>query len=141
VEDSLSLLGITRLKDRSPQALSEGEKRKVAIASMLSGNPDVLLLDEPSSDLDPRTRVRLQEFLTELHRSWKTVIIATHDLEVASEASDRAVLLDERHRLAAAELTGKLLDDADLLLNANLTHQHAHRHGDMVHAHPHAHPD
>ncbi len=141
VEDALSLLGIAHLKDRSPQALSEGEKRKVAIASVLSGNPDVLLLDEPSSDLDPRTRVWLQEFLGELHRSGKTIVTATHDLELASETSERCMVLDEEHGVAIADRTERVLEDLDLLLRANLIHQHAHRHGTLVHTHPHAHED
>ena len=141
VADTLSLLGIVHLKDRSPQALSEGEKRKVAIASVLSGNPDVLLLDEPSSDLDPRTRVWLQEFLVELHGGGKTVVTATHDLELASETSDICMVIDEQHGAAAIGRTGKILDDLDLLLRTNLIHEHAHRHGSAVHTHPHTQAD
>jgi cobalt/nickel transport system ATP-binding protein len=141
VDDALSLLGVSNLKERNPQALSEGEKRKVAIASVLSASPDVLLLDEPSSDLDPRTRVWLQEFLGELHDNGKTIITATHDLELASETSEHCVILDESHRLVGSGRTEELLDDTELLLGANLIHEHQHRHGLTFHSHPHAHPD
>jgi len=139
INEALSLLGISDLRDRSPQALSEGEKRKVAIASVLSASPDVLLLDEPSSDLDPRTKVWLQEFLGELHESGKTIITATHDLELAAVTSDSCVILDEQHRMAGAGLTDEVLDNINLLLKANLIHEHAHRHNLIFHSHPHAH--
>ena len=141
VDDALSLLGVSDLRERNPQALSEGEKRKVAIASVLSASPDVLLLDEPSSDLDPRTRVWLQEFLRELHESGKTIITATHDLELALETSEHSVILDEGHRVAGSGRTEEILDDTKLLLKANLIHEHQHRHGPTFHTHPHAHPD
>jgi cobalt/nickel transport system ATP-binding protein len=141
VKDALLLLGIVHLQETSPQSLSEGEKRKVAIASVLSGNPDVLLMDEPSSDLDPRSKVWLQEFLAELHGTGKTIVTATHDLELASETSDICVVLDEQHGMAAIGRTSEILDDLDLLLKANLIHEHAHRHGSIFHIHPHAHAD
>lgn len=140
INEALSLLGISDLRDRSPQALSEGEKRKVAIASVLSASPDVLLLDEPSSDLDPRTKVWLQEFLGELHESGKTIVTATHDLELAAVTSDSCVILDEQHRMAGTGPTDEVLDNFDLLLKANLIHEHAHRHNLIFHSHPHAHP-
>jgi cobalt/nickel transport system ATP-binding protein len=141
VNESLSLLGISHLRDRTPQSLSEGEKRRVAIASVLSLGPDILLLDEPSSDLDPRTKVWLERFLIELHRSAETIITATHDLELAADTSDRCVILNEQHSVAAEGPTEEILGNWDLLLNANLVHVHAHRHGHVLHTHPHANPD
>jgi cobalt/nickel transport system ATP-binding protein len=141
VDDALNLLGIRHLKNRTPQSLSEGEKRKVALASVLSLSPDVLLLDEPSSDLDPRTRVWLQSFLDEMHRAGKTIVIATHDLELAANTSDRCIVLNEEHGLAGEGPTEEILANWDLLLNSNLVHVHAHKHGQVVHTHPHAHSD
>ena len=141
VDDSLALLGITHLKDRSPQSLSEGEKRKVAIAAVLSSNPDVLLLDEPSSDLDPRTKVWLEEFLAELNRSGKTIVLATHDLELAADVTNRCLILNEEHIAAGNGPTGEMLANWELLLKSNLVHEHPHRHGNMIHTHPHAHED
>ena len=141
VSEALSLLGILHLRDRSPQSLSEGEKRKVAIASVISLSPDILLLDEPSSDLDPRTKVWLEQFLTELHDSGKTIITATHDLELAADSSNRCIVLNEQHNMAGEGPTAEMLDKWDLLLDTNLIHVHAHRHGHTLHTHPHAHPE
>ena len=141
VNESLNLLGIPHLKNRSPQTLSEGEKRKVALASVLSLSPDVLLLDEPSSDLDPRTRVWLSGFLNELHSAGKTIITATHDLELAADTSDHCIILNEQHGIAGAGPTAEMLNNWNLLLDANLVHIHAHRHGQVLHTHPHAHSE
>jgi cobalt/nickel transport system ATP-binding protein len=140
VSDVLSLLGITHLRNRSPQSLSEGEKRKVALASVLSLGPDVLLLDEPSSDLDPRTKVWLDNFLNELHDSGKTIITATHDLELAADTANRCIVLNEQHSVAGEGPTEEMLNNWDLMLNSNLVHVHAHRHGQVLH-HPHAHSE
>ncbi len=141
VNASLILLGIPHLRNRSPQSLSEGEKRKVALASVLSLGPDILLLDEPSSDLDPRTKVWLEGFLNELHDSGKTIITATHDLELAADTSNRCIILDEQHRMAGEGTTEQTLNNWNLLLNANLVHVHAHKHGQVLHTHPHAHSE
>jgi cobalt/nickel transport system ATP-binding protein len=142
VNEALSLLGIEHLRNRSPQTLSEGEKRRVALASVLSLGPDILLLDEPSSDLDPRTKVWLEGFLNELHDGGKTIITATHDLELASDTSTRCIILNEQHRTAGDGPTTEILNNWDLLLNSNLVHVHAHRHGQMMlHTHPHAHSE
>lgn len=141
VDDALTLLGIPHLKNRSPQSLSEGEKRKVALASVLSLNPDVLLLDEPSSDLDPRTKVWLEGFLNELHGAGKTIVTATHDLELAADISDRCIVLNEQHGIAGEGRTQEMLNNWNLLLESNLVHVHAHRHGQVLHTHPHAHSE
>jgi cobalt/nickel transport system ATP-binding protein len=141
VNEALSLLGIPHLRNRSPQSLSEGEKRKVALASVLSLGPDVLLLDEPSSDLDPRTKVWLEGFLNELHDSGKTIITATHDLELAADTSNHCIILNEQHSIAGEGPTEEMLGNWDLMLNANLVHVHAHKHGQVLHTHPHAHSE
>jgi cobalt/nickel transport system ATP-binding protein len=141
VKEALSLLGILHLRNRNPQSLSEGEKRRVAIASVLSSGPDVLLLDEPSSDLDPRTKVWLEGFLQELHAAGKTIITATHDLELAADITDHCVVLNEQHSMASEGHTEEILDNWNLLLDSNLVHVHAHRHGQVLHTHPHAHSE
>lgn len=133
----MDMLGLTPLKDRSPHTLSGGEKRKVAIASVLSINPEVLLLDEPTNGLDPRTQVWLFELLEELKRLKKTIVIATHDLSLAEDVSNRAVVLGESHAIVAEGPAVEILGNKDLLLSANLIHEHAHRHGEMVHRHSH----
>jgi cobalt/nickel transport system ATP-binding protein len=141
VNEALSLLRIQRLRNRSPQSLSEGEKRKVALASVLSLGSDVLLLDEPSSDLDPRTKVWLEGFLNELHDNGKTIVTATHDLELAADTSSHCFILDEQHSMAGEGPTEEVLNNWDLLLKTNLVHIHAHKHGRVFHIHPHAHSE
>jgi cobalt/nickel transport system ATP-binding protein len=139
VNDCLKLLEISDFAGRSPYHLSGGEKRKVAIACVLSLNPDVLVLDEPMSGLDPRTQRWLVEFLTNLHRSGKTIITSTHDLELVHEISDRAILFDENHMLAADMPTGQLLENIELLKSVNLVDQYYHCHQGKNHKHFHDH--
>ena len=140
VEDTLAMLGLGALAERAPYNLSGGEKKKVALASVLSINPEVLMLDEPTNGLDPRTQEWLIELLATLNRAGKTIVVATHQLDVLERLVDRAVVLGEDHRPAADGPLGDVLADRDLLLAVNLIHEHAHRHGALLHSHPHAHP-
>ncbi len=137
--DVMKMLNIEALKDRAPYTLSGGEKKKVAIASVLSINPDVLLLDEPTNGLDPRTQRWLVELLLELRKAGKTIIIATHDLGTVEEVSERAVVFSEDHRIVANGKTQAILNDTNLLMQVNLIHEHHHRHEEIVHKHRHAH--
>lgn len=137
VDDVLAMLGIQSLRDRQPHHLSGGEKKKVAIASVLSLNPDVLLLDEPTNGLDPRTQVWLFELLAGLRNFKKTVIMATHDLSIVEDLADRVVVLSEDHTVVADSRPAEVLKDKDLLLKVNIIHEHTHRHGDIVHIHSH----
>lgn len=139
VEDTLELLEIEHLRDRSPQTLSGGEQRRVALGGLLTASPQVLLLDEPTSGLDPRSQQWLLELLTQLRAAGLTAITATHDLELAAEMADRAVVLSEDHRLVAQGPVKEILADLDLLLEVNLIHAHAHAHGSLRHVHPHLH--
>jgi len=139
VEDTLGMLGIERLRGRSPQSLSGGEKKKVALASVIACVPSVILLDEPSAGLDPRTQQWLTEFMGVLHESGVTLVTSSHDLSFIAEVSDRALVLSEDHRLIHDGPTERALGELDLLLSANLIHQHAHRHDGRAHAHPHLH--
>jgi len=139
VEEVLEMMGITKLRDRSPHTLSGGEKKKVCIASVLVNNPDVLLLDEPTAGLDPRTQLWLIELLQELGRAGKTVLTATHDLEIIEQISKRAIVIGEDHRVKVDGPAGDVLSDFELLLAANLIHEHMHLHGKLVHEHLHAH--
>jgi len=139
VNDLLDMLNIRNLSDRPPYQLSGGEKKKVAIASILAVNPDVLLLDEPTNGLDPKTQSWLLDLLEELHRVGKTLVTATHDLSIVERISDRTVVLGEDHTVAAARKTREILSDTPLLLNVNLIHEHLHCHNGMVHVHEHGH--
>jgi cobalt/nickel transport system ATP-binding protein len=137
--DVMEMVGVIHLKDRAPHTLSGGEKKKVCIASVLAVNPDVLLLDEPTGGLDPRSQLWLIELLQELSRAGKTIITATHDLDIIEQISTRAIVFGEDHTIKVDDSSKKIMNDLDVLLANNLIHRHMHRHGDLVHQHLHAH--
>lgn len=139
VAEVAEALRIEKLLDRAPYLLSGGEKKRVAIASVLTMQPQVVLLDEPTSALDPRSQVWLLDVLAEWKRAGRTVVIATHDLSAAAESCERMIVLSEEHRVVADGEPEAVLAQRDLLLSVNLIHEHAHRHGDADHVHPHAH--
>jgi cobalt/nickel transport system ATP-binding protein len=125
VESALAALRIEMLRDRAPHHLSGGEKRRVALASLLTLQPDVWLMDEPTAGLDPRSQSWLIEFIQEQHRLGKTVITATHDLSIAEEISSTAYVFSEDHRIVATGKSAQILGDHDLLHRCNLYHYHA----------------
>jgi cobalt/nickel transport system ATP-binding protein len=137
VADTLAMLDIEDLADRAPYQLSGGQKKRVAIASVLAMNPEVLLFDEPTAALDPRTQQWLMELIVELNRAGKTIVLATHDLDTLDSLADRCVVFSEDHRIAAEGPADRILGDRDLLLGVNLIHEHSHVHGDTVHSHDH----
>ena len=140
VEESLAFCGLQGLGERPPFRLSGGEKRKVALAAVLAVNPQVLLLDEPTTGLDPRSQRWLIDTLVQLGDAGKTLVTATHDLDVVEEIADRVVVFDEEHRLVASGTPAAILADRDLLLAVNLIDPRFHRHshgGDHRHYHSH----
>jgi cobalt/nickel transport system ATP-binding protein len=138
-EEVLAMLQISHLRDRPSYMLSGGEKRRVALGSVLTMNPSVLLLDEPTNGLDPRTQCFLVELLLALHEAGKTIIIATHDLSLVDELHARVAVLSEDHQILATGDSHDILNDEQLLLNANLIHEHMHYHGSSQHRHLHSH--
>ena len=120
VDDVLALLGIGELAERAPYQLSGGQKKRVAIASVLAMNPDVLLFDEPTAALDPRTQDWLLDLLADLRAAGKTIVLATHDLASLPGLAERCVVLGEDHRVLADGGTAEVLDDGELLVRANL---------------------
>ena len=90
---ALREVGLAGFERRPPHRLSGGEKKRVAIAGVLAMDPDVLVLDEPTSSLDPSGSEEIMELLDELNQEGKTVIISTHDVELAYPWADRAILL------------------------------------------------
>jgi cobalt/nickel transport system ATP-binding protein len=135
----LKMLNIENLKDRPPYMLSGGEKKKVAIGSVLTMNPEVLLLDEPTNGLDPKTQCFLVELMLALNEAGKTLVIATHDLSLVDELQAAVVVLSEEHRVEKIGSVNEILGDEDLLLRVNLIHEHIHRHGNLAHRHIHSH--
>ncbi|MEI6449945.1 MAG: ABC transporter ATP-binding protein [Actinomycetes bacterium] len=139
VREAAQQLRIEPLLDRPPYTLSGGEKKRVAIASVLTMQPAVLLLDEPTSALDPRSQVWLLDVLDEWKQEGRTVVMATHDLSAAAESADRIVVLSEDHTMVADGTPEEVLLQRDLLLAVNLIHEHTHRHASTAHRHAHAH--
>jgi len=141
VEAALNALRIEKLRDRAPHRLSGGEKRRVALASILSLDPDVWLMDEPTAGLDPRSQAWLVDFIVEQSRYCKTMITATHDLSIVEMIADRACVFNEAHQLVAVGAPGDILKNDELLEACNLIHEHRHWHPetDESHRHPHLH--
>jgi cobalt/nickel transport system ATP-binding protein len=137
VEDTLAMLDIVDLAERAPYQLSAGQKKRVAIASVLVMNPEVLLFDEPTAALDPRTQQWLVELIGELNEAGKTIVVATHDLQTLDWIADRCIVFAEDHTIAADGATARILADEALLLDVNLVHAHPHRNGVLVHRHTH----
>ncbi len=139
VHDCLEKLGISKLKDRAPYHLSEGEKKKVALASVLALDPEVWLMDEPTSSLDPRTQGWIIDFILELTGRGKTVVVATHDLEIPYVTAGTCYVLGQGHKVMTRGGARVILEDESLLVAANLIHRHRHFHDRVTHAHVHRH--
>ena len=125
---ALERVGMAHLRERPPHKLSAGEKRAVAIATVVAMMPDVLVMDEPSSNLDPRARRRLIGLLNGFEH---TRIIATHDLELVVEVCSRVLVLDGG-TIVREGLTAEVLNDEPFMLAHGLERPHILRH-----RHPH----
>jgi cobalt/nickel transport system ATP-binding protein len=134
-EEVMKMLNIECLSDRPTYMLSGGEKKRVAIGSILTMNPDVLLLDEPTSGLDPKSRSSLIELIFQLNNAGKTIIITTHNLELADHLQSRVAVLSEGHKIEKIGTAEEILSDTELLIKSNLIHEHLHRHGNVSHTH------
>ena len=139
VEQMLARFSIAHLKHRAPHRLSGGEKKRVALASVLILEPEVLLLDEPTAALDPESQSEIIRFLLESRGNGRTLVTATHDLDIVEDIADRVIVLSEGC-LVAQGPAREILNDGDLLRKTRLAHAHWHLHANgEVHAHPHAH--
>jgi len=159
VKESLSLVGLDGFDERSSYHLSFGERKRLALATVLSYQPEILVFDEPSTNMDPLNRRKLINWLKS---SDKTILLCTHDLDIALEVCDRCLLLTDGE-IVANDAASKVLYDRKLLENNNLelplalmTHEllhdilhekdmdedHRFIIGEFLHAHRHAHgPD
>ncbi len=116
VQEALTKVGILELKDRAPFKLSGGQKRAAAIASVLSMLPDILIMDEPTLGLDPKSRRRLINLLNGFDH---TKIITSHDLDMVLESCERIIVLKEG-RIVASGPTLEILSDEKLLEDCSL---------------------
>jgi cobalt/nickel transport system ATP-binding protein len=137
VEAALQQMDIMHLRDRAPFELSGGEKKRAAIASVLSLEPSVILFDEPTASLDPRTKWVLVNLIQELGALGTTTIVATHELEIVPIIAERVIVIGENRQILADGPPARVLEDRELLIAANLIHEHLHRHATVTHAHAH----
>ncbi len=141
VDAVLEDLHIAHLKDRPPHRLSGGEKKRVAIASVLILDPQVLLLDEPTATLDPQSQSQTIDLLAGWKDTGRTIVTATHDLDNVEEIADRCFVF-QAGRVVAQGAPTAVLGDAGLLRETGLLHAHRHAHASgEVHSHPHRHHD
>lgn len=139
VAEMLDVMEIAHLKDRSPHRLSGGEKKRVALASVLVLDPEVLLLDEPTAALDPKSQSQIIDFLIGWGGGNKTVVTATHDLDIVEDIADYCYVF-QRGRVAGEGAPSEILRDEELLHHTNLIHAHRHVHDTgTIHSHPHLH--
>ncbi len=120
VNDCLKLLDIEALKNRTPYNLSGGEKKRVAIASVLALNPEVLILDEPMNGLDPRTKRFIRELMLKLNASGKTLICSTHDFEYVDGVFKRAIVFSKNHKIIRDGLYNEIINDEEFLIENNI---------------------
>ncbi|AQM60031.1 energy-coupling factor ABC transporter ATP-binding protein [Clostridium baratii] len=120
VMDCLELLDIEDIKDREPYNLSGGEKKRVAIASVLSLNPEVLVLDEPLNEIDPKGKRFLRELLIKLNESGKTIICSTHEFGYIKGIFKRGIVFSENHEVIRDDDFSKILDDVEFLEENNI---------------------
>jgi cobalt/nickel transport system ATP-binding protein len=136
---ALELMGITHLRQRPPYLLSGGEKKKVSLASVLSLQSQVLLLDEPTTELDPSSQGHLIDFLLQWAKEDKCLIFSTQDLDIVEEIATRVIVMGKEHNVMADGQPEDFLFDPDFLVHTNLVHEHSHRHKQLIHSHQHIH--
>ncbi|HDD63859.1 MAG: ABC transporter ATP-binding protein [Thermoprotei archaeon] len=116
---ALKLMGLTMMRHRSPFTLSDGEKRRLAIACILAYDPEIIVFDEPTAGQDGLQKEKLGELIKLLLTQNKTIIVVTHDIEFVSERFKRVVVMS-RGRIIADGHPREILTDEKLLISANL---------------------
>ncbi|MCJ7423853.1 energy-coupling factor ABC transporter ATP-binding protein [Candidatus Bathyarchaeota archaeon] len=116
---ALNLLGLTQYRKTSPFMLSGGERKRVALASVLAWDPKILILDEPTIGQDYQQKEKLRQFIMQMETQKKTVVIVTHDVEFVAECNPRILLMREGKIVADGEAK-KILTNSDLLTMASI---------------------
>ena len=119
VDWALSLLDLQKYRKVSPFMLSGGERKRVALASVLAWDPEIIILDEPTIGQDYRQKERLKQFIMQLNSQGKTVIIVTHDVEFVAECSPDIILM-RQGKIIASGKAKEILTDEDLLSQASI---------------------
>ena len=118
VDESLKAVGMEQFREKAPYHLSYGQKKRVAIAGVLAMRPGIIVLDEPMAYLDPQGKEDLLAILEDLHHSGTTIVIATHDVDMAAEWADKVILIKDGGILAEGDTS--LLTNLDLVGEAHL---------------------
>ncbi|MEM3695158.1 MAG: ATP-binding cassette domain-containing protein [Candidatus Bathyarchaeia archaeon] len=116
---ALNLLGLTQYRKTSPFMLSGGERKRVALASVLAWNPKILILDEPTIGQDYQQKERLRQFIMQMKTQRKTVVVVTHDVEFVAECNPRVVLMREG-KIVADGPAREVLTNQELLTQASI---------------------
>lgn len=120
VSDALFAVGLSGYERRPPHHLSGGERKRVAIAGILAMRPEILVADEPTASLDPATAVEIMDLLDELHEDGTTILLSTHDVELAYRWADEVILLGGGELLHQGT-PAAVFTDRDLMRTARLT--------------------
>jgi len=116
---ALNLLGLTQYRQTSPFMLSGGERKRVALASVLAWDPKIVILDEPTIGQDHQQKEKLRQFIIQLREQKKTVVIVTHDVEFVAECNPRVILMSEG-KIVADGNADKILTDENLVAKASI---------------------
>ncbi len=116
---ALNLLDLTEYRKASPFMLSGGERKRVALASVLAWDPSVVILDEPTIGQDHKQKEKLRQFIVQLNEQGKTVVIVTHDVEFVAECNPRVILMVDGKIVASGEAK-RILSDAALTYSASI---------------------
>ncbi len=116
---ALNLLGLTQYRQTSPFMLSGGERKRLALASVLAWNPKVVVLDEPTIGQDYEQKEKLRQFIVQLNAQGKTVIVVTHDVEFVADCGPRVVLMAEG-KIVADGNSKEILTDKELTFKASI---------------------
>lgn len=119
VDWALNLLGLSQYRKTSPFMLSGGERKRVALASVLAWDPKILMLDEPTIGQDYQQKEKLRQFILQMKTQGKTVIIVTHDVEFVAECSPRVILMRDG-RIVADGDAKEILTNQDVLIQASI---------------------
>jgi len=116
VQGTLEIVGLDTLKNKAPHYLSFGEKKKAALATILSMDPEILFLDEPLSNLDPESYIEILELIQKYKKANLTIILATHDVDILPILVDRCILID-KGEIICENPVQDVLTDHELLVN------------------------
>ncbi|AZV57994.1 ABC transporter ATP-binding protein [Clostridium sp. AWRP] len=120
VNDCLELLNVKDLENREPYNISGGEKKRVAIAAVLALNPEVLVLDEPMSGIDPKGKKFLNDLFIKLNKAGKTIICSTHDFEYVNGLFKRVLVFSEDHNIIRDDSYNNVMEDSEFLVKYNI---------------------